>query len=58
MSERQRETESAEAVQLPAAYCQGGFVQLRTIASTAREDAEAVPGERIEPASPQNPIEE
>jgi hypothetical protein len=58
MSEKQRETESAEAVQLPAAYCQGGFVQLRTVASPAREDADAAPGEPIDPASPQNPSEE
>ncbi|MCU0954478.1 MAG: hypothetical protein MUC37_07665 [Hyphomicrobium sp.] len=58
MVEKQRETESAEAVQLPAAYSQGGFVQLRTIASPAREDAGTAPSELIDPASPQYPSEE
>jgi hypothetical protein len=55
MSEKQREAGGSRSVELPAAYCQGGFVQIRTIISPTSEHARVHSEEMSDPVPPEDP---
>jgi hypothetical protein len=54
MPEKQREAGAPDAVELPAAYCQGGFVQLRSI--IPQTDVPGSHGETIPASSSEEPV--